>query len=73
MMRRVLKYAIEGELIQAIQGILLFNSEALNTLVIQIKEILTNINPLFRMGHKSESKTLGIPSNSRYINKPILQ
>ena len=38
-------------------------------LCILISEILTNINPLFRMGHKSESKTLGIPSNSRYINR----
>ena len=38
-------------------------------LCILITEILTNINPLFRMGHKSESKTFGIPSNSRYINK----
>ena len=32
-------------------------------------QILTNINPIFKMGHKNESKTLGIPSNSRYINK----
>ena len=40
-----------------------------NYLCILISEILTNINTLFRMGHKSESKTLGIPSNSRYINK----
>ena len=38
-------------------------------LCILVSEILTNINPLFRMGHKSESKNLGIPSNSRYINK----
>ena len=32
-------------------------------------QILTNINPIFKMGHKNESKTLGIPSNSSYINK----
>ena len=38
-------------------------------LCILISQILTNINPLFKMGHKNESKTLGIPSNSRYINK----
>ena len=38
-------------------------------LCILFSQILTNINPLFKMGHKNESKTLGIPSNSRYINK----
>ena len=48
--------SIEGELIQAIQGILLFNSEALNTLVIQIKEILTNIN--FKASKEIKSSVL---------------
>ena len=38
-------------------------------LCILISEILTNINPLFKIGYKNESKTLGIPPNSRYINK----
>ena len=36
--------SIEGELIQAIQGIILFNSETLNTLADQIAEILKNLN-----------------------------
>ena len=38
-------------------------------LCILISESLKIINPLFRMGHKNGSKNLGIPSNSRYINK----
>ena len=38
-------------------------------LCILVSQILTNINPIFKMAHKGESKTLGIPSNSRYINK----
>ena len=38
-------------------------------LCILIIEKLTNINPLFRINNKNGSKTLGIPANSRYINK----
>ena len=38
-------------------------------LVTLISEILTNINPLLKMGYKNESKMLEIPFNSKYINK----
>ena len=49
--------SIEGELIQAIQGIILFNSETLNALVGEINEILTNINF----------------TSSKELNSPVLE
>ena len=55
---------IEGKLIQAVQGILLFNSEALDTLVKKVQEILKN----FKSNKESHSNVLEEFSRMYQIN-----
>ena len=56
--------SVEGKLIQAIQGILLFNSEAIDNLVKEVQEILNN----FKASRESNSSGLDELSKIYQIN-----
>ena len=56
--------SVEGKLIQAIQGILLFNSEAIDNLVKELQEILNN----FKASRESNSSGLDELSKIYQIN-----